>query len=110
MIIARIRRMGEGTVFSLSVHTSTGGTPGLDGGGYPMSEWWAGYPRSGWWGVVPQVWMVGQYPRSGSEGGTPGLDGGEEVPQVMKPTKGTHQKRKNFPDPADERVQMNPVE
>ena len=66
--------MGEGTVFSLSVHSSTGGgegtrsslgwggvpDPALDGGGYlvsgPGDTWsqvWGGVPglRPGGWGV-----------------------------------------------------------
>ena len=40
---ARIRRMGEGTVFSLSVHTQKGG-------GYPIQPWTGGGPRSRWGG------------------------------------------------------------
>ena len=43
---ARIRRMGEGTVFSLFVSPhldgGEGDTPGLDGGGYPRSGWSGG--------------------------------------------------------------------
>ena len=68
---ARIRRMGEGTVFSLFVssHLDPGGggvpQPGLDvGGGYPS-----------------QVWVVGGVPQPGLDGGggvpQSGLDGGE---------------------------------
>ena len=77
---ARIRRMEEGTVFSLFVssHLDIGvPQPGVDGwGGYPGQVWMVGgYPaRSRWWGRVPQpgldgrgypsqVWMVGgRYP------------------------------------------------
>ena len=87
---ARIRRMGEGTVFSLFV------SPHLDGGGGTLSQVWVGggtssqvrvggtsggYPvpglgstpsRSGWWGVP--------HPRSGGYP-IPGLDGGGIPPQ-----------------------------
>ena len=54
----RIRRMAKGTVFSLSVHTSTGegGVPGLvwmvGEGGYPSQVWMVGGgtpAKSGWW-------------------------------------------------------------
>ena len=66
---------GEGTVLSLSVHTSMGGggypVPGLDGGGvpHPRSGQEGGYPipgldggphpRSGQRGTPSQVWMGG---------------------------------------------------
>ena len=73
---ARIRRIGEGTVFSLFVrpHLDGGwGTPvrsgwwgvpypGLDGGGVPQPglDGGGGNPaRSGWWGGTSQVLMVG---------------------------------------------------
>ena len=71
---ARIRRMGEGTVFSLFVssHLDGGGRvpqPGLDGGGTPArSGWWGGGgtpARSAWWGGR------GTPARSGCWGGTP---------------------------------------
>ena len=79
---ARIRRMGEGNIFTLCV------SPHLDvGGGTPArSGWWGGgtLVRSGWWGYPSQVWMMGGtlarsgwwggYPRS-EVGGTPGLKG-----------------------------------
>ena len=54
LITARIRRMGECTVFSLSVHTATGG------GGYPhhRSGW---HPMSGW-GRCPIPCLDGGYP------------------------------------------------
>ena len=55
-ITTRIRRMGEGTVFSLFV------SPHLDGGGYPSQVWMVGG------GYPGQVLMVG--------GSQPGLDGG----------------------------------
>ena len=48
-------RMGEGTVLSLSVHTSTGGgypIPGL-GGGYPIPGPGGGYPIPGPGGGPP---------------------------------------------------------
>ena len=57
VITARIRRMVEGTVFSLFVSSHLHGgvpRPGLDGGGgTPVrSGWWGGTPtRSEWWGV-----------------------------------------------------------
>ena len=85
-----------------------GGTPGLDGGGYPRSGWW-GVPSPGWWGVS-HSWMVGstqvldgggvphprcgwwgvphprfgwwRYPRSGWWGGTSSQVWMVEVPQV----------------------------
>ena len=68
LITARIRRMGEGTVFSLFVspHLRGGGYPisGLGGGGvYPISGLGRGYPIPGLAGGVP-------HPRSG-QGGTP---------------------------------------
>ena len=99
---ARIRRMGEGTVFSLFVssHLDGGGRgypiPGLDRGGLPHPRSGPGgvpHPRSGlgeylipgldWGGVTPsQVWtggvphtpsQVGGYPRYPPP--QPGLDG-----------------------------------
>ena len=63
LITARIRRMGEGTVFSLAVHTSTGGRlPHLAEGGTP--------PRSRQGGTPSQVQM----------GGLPHLRSGQGVP------------------------------
>ena len=90
---ARIRRMREGTVFSLfiSSHLAGGGDPipglggylmpGLDGGGTPSQVWMGGYPipgldgrvphpRSGWEGTPSQVWM-GDTPSQVWTGGTP---------------------------------------
>ena len=62
---ARIRRMGEGTVFSLSVHTQ-GGVPGPGPGrGGPRS-------RSRWGESQVQV-KVGGYPVSDLGGWVPGL-------------------------------------
>ena len=89
LITARIRRMGEGTVFSLSVHTSK------MGGGYsvlpmgwrypiPGQDW--GYPNSGpRWGVPPsQVRRRGTPSQVQDRGGTPisGQDGGVHWSQV----------------------------
>ena len=69
---ARIQRMGEGNIFSLSTlvgggvtpphvcgwwvpHPRSGGVPHLRSGGYPL--------RSGWWGgTSSQVLMVGGTP------------------------------------------------
>ena len=58
LITARIRRMGEGTVFSLFV------SPHLDGGGgypvYPLPHDWMGYPPPhDWMGYPPphHDWM-----------------------------------------------------
>ena len=62
---ARIRRMGEGTVFSLSVHTSTGGgVPdlALDGRGTRSSLGWGGYPIQPWMGGYPIQPWTGGYP------------------------------------------------
>ena len=62
IITARIRRMGEGTVFNLSVHTSIG-----RGGGGFVPIWLA--DGEGGREVIPsQVWMGEGYP-------IPGLDG-----------------------------------
>ena len=92
ILTAHIRMMGEGTVFSLSVHTSTGGggrVPHLaDGGGTPSQVWTGGVPcpRSGQGvphlgnrgvphpaDVVPPspVWMGGGYPIQDQDGGVP---------------------------------------
>ena len=89
---ARIRRMGEGNIFSLSTLAGRG-VP------HPRSRWGGGvpHPRSGWWGYpVPglgwgggtpsQVWMVGGgYP-------VPGLDsgGGGNPSQVWMVGEVTH--------------------
>ena len=69
VITARIRRMGEGTVFSLSVHTSIGGggypIQGLDGArGYPI-------PDLDGWGTLSQVQMGGGLPLPRSRWGNP---------------------------------------
>ena len=65
---ARIRRMGEGTVFSLSVHTLTGGYPHL---------------RSGWGVPISQV-RIKDTPIPGQDGGRPipSLDEGVSPSQV----------------------------
>ena len=70
---ARIRRMGEGTVFSLFVSSHLGGVPqsGL-GGGVP-------HPKSGQ-GLYPIPGLAGGYP-------IPGL--GEGVPHRVPPRPGT---------------------
>ena len=61
VITARIRRMGEGNIFSLSTLAGMGGTPSqVWVGGTPSQVWVGGYPS--------QVW-TGGYP-------IPGLDGG----------------------------------
>ena len=70
-VTARIRRMGEGTFFSLSVHT-------CGGGGYPISGLrWGGYlvPCPGGY-PVPGLGGIPS-PRSGGGGGYPvsGLGG-----------------------------------
>ena len=106
IITARIRRMGEGTVFSLFVSSHLDGVgvpesgldgwggstparsgwwgvprPGLDGGGYPSQVWMIG-------GNPSQVWMVGGTQDTPSQvwmvGGVPqpGLDGGGYPSQV----------------------------
>ena len=103
IVIARIRRMTDRNVFTLSTisgggwggtpsHRSVGGggypVPGLDGGGYPSQVWMVegGYPS--------QVWMVEGTPARSGWGGTParsgwwkgtppprpGLDGGRVPP------------------------------
>ena len=117
LITARIRRMGEGTVFGLSVHTSTGREggypsqiwmvgggvlqPGLDGGGgggYPGQVWMVGGILARSWlggGYPSQVWMVegvGTTARSWWWGGgvlQPGLDGGGYPGQVLMVEGGT---------------------
>ena len=94
VINARVRRVTEGNVFTLSTISGGGGVPcprsvrgiphsGLNGGGGggtpARSGWWGGTPaRSGWWGeprpgldgggYPSQVWMVG-VPWSGLDGG-----------------------------------------
>ena len=71
---------GEGTVFSLSVHTSRGGrglVPGLDGGrgGARVT-----HPRSGLGGTLSQV-LIGGYPIPDPGGGYPiQLIGGCPIP------------------------------
>ena len=52
---ARIRRMGEGNIFSLFTLAGRGGT---------LSEvcWWGGTPSKVWGGTPTQVWMVGRVP------------------------------------------------
>ena len=94
VITARIRRMTEGNVFTLSIISGRGGTPSdvcgwgggtpsqvwMVGGRYPSQVWMVGggtlarsgwwgvpCPRSGWWGYPRQVWMMG--------GGTPARSG-----------------------------------
>ena len=88
LVTTCIRRMGEGTVFSLFVSPHLDGRgvsqPGHDGGGCPGHVWMVGggYASQVWmvgggipWpgldsgGYPSQVWMVG-------EGTQPGLDGG----------------------------------
>ena len=70
---ARIRRMGESTVFSLFV------SPHLDGGrGYPITGLDRGVPhhRSGQGGTPSQIWVGGTPARSGCwVGGTPARSG-----------------------------------
>ena len=75
--------MGEGTVFSLSVHTSTGGggTPFQVQMGvpHPRSRWGGGTPfqvqvgvpdpRSRWGGGTPTQVQAGRYPIPGPGGG-----------------------------------------
>ena len=69
IITARIRRMGEGTVFSLSVHTQEGGVPGR-GGGVPGPGRGGGSQvqfRGGTWSQVQggtQSQVGGGYPVS----------------------------------------------
>ena len=82
IITARIRRMGEGNIFTLCVspHLDQGGgalrhprsgwvgypIPGL-GGGTPSQVWMEGTPSQVWVGGTPsQVWVGGVlHPRSG---------------------------------------------
>ena len=72
---ARIRRMVEGTVFSLSVPTSTGGyLIWLMGGGYPIpgpDGWGGGYPIPGPDGAVNPILLIGGNLIPGIHGGTP---------------------------------------
>ena len=57
--------MGEGTVFSLSVHTSVGGgTPILPTGGYS-------HPARSGWGVPPSLVRMGDYPIPDQRWGVP---------------------------------------
>ena len=86
VITARIRRMGESTVFSLSVHTreggypvpGLGGVPGLRSGGIPSLRS-GGYPISGLrWGGYP-VPGLGGYPVSVPGGKVPGLRSGGDL-------------------------------
>ena len=77
IITARIRRMGEGTVFSLSVHTQggvpgpgpgSGGVPGPHRGGPRSRSRWGVYPVSGLGGSQVQGGgrgVLGQGPRGG---------------------------------------------
>ena len=64
--------MGEGTVFSLSVHTSTGG-----GGGVP-------HPRSGQGGTPSQVCMGGGTSSKIRMGCTHPADWGEGIPSKIR--------------------------
>ena len=76
-ITARIRRMGEGNIFTLCV------SPHLDGGGgvpHPRSAWGGvSHPRSGWGYPIPGLDGGGYPPWPGLDGITPspqpGLDG-----------------------------------
>ena len=75
-ITARIRRMGEGTVFSLFVSSHLGGgipQSGLGGVPHPKSGQGVPHPRSGWGeGYPSQVWPGGYpIPGLGRGGGTP---------------------------------------
>ena len=75
IITARIRRMREGTVFSLSFHTSMRGVGGyriLPIGGTPIpgQDWGYQYPRSGWGVSLSQVRIVG-IPIPGQDRGVP---------------------------------------
>ena len=56
LITARIRRMGEGNIFSLSTLAGRGGVP------CPRSVggWGVPHPRSWWGGTPSQIWMVGR--------------------------------------------------
>ena len=89
---ARIRRMGAGTVFSLSVLTLTGGhtpIPDLDGRGVPHLRSGWGYPFPGQDGRgTPFPGQTGGHPhlRSGQGGTTiPGQDGGYPHPRSGVP-------------------------
>ena len=79
IVTARIRRMTESNVFTLSTisgggvphHRSVGGgypIPGLDGEGYPSQIWMVGVPQPG----LDGRGYLGYPPR-------PGLDGGEHT-------------------------------
>ena len=68
LFTAHIRRMGEGTVFSLFV------SPHLGGGGTPVRSREVPHPRSGWGEGVPHPrsgWGVPQVPPTRSGWGTP---------------------------------------
>ena len=95
LITARIRRMGEGTVFSLSVHTRGGGVPGpgqgrggthskVQVGGSQVQVQVGGYLVSGPGGGGSQV-QLGGYPVSGA-GGTPSQVQGGTPSQVREGT------------------------
>ena len=74
-VTARIRRMGEGTVFSLFVspHLGGGGTPIRYRGGNPSQIWLGGvpHPRSRWGGVPPNQVRMESPPQPGQDGVPP---------------------------------------
>ena len=84
IITARIRRMREGNIFSLSTLMRREYSPPGDGGvPHPRSGWGVPHPRSGWEGTPFQVWMAGT-PLPGLDGDNPppllGLDAGTPPP------------------------------
>ena len=108
IVTARIRRMGEGTVFSLvfSPHLIGGGRYPSQVGGttpsqvwlgeegtpvrsrgvpHPSSSWGVPHPRFGWGDTPSQVWM-GRYPITRSGWGTPpDLERGTRIPGMGYP-------------------------
>ena len=75
IVTDRIRRIGEGNIFTLCVspHLNRGGTPSQvwNGGiGYhiPGLDKGVPHPRSGWWGVPPSQDWIGYPPPPTSTG------------------------------------------
>ena len=92
LITARIRRMGQGTVFSLSVHTSTGaGGGGVTGGQYPIpcpddkgrGDPIPGLGRKGGGDPIPGLGRKG-IPHPADWGGTPKQGRGYPPPPKLR--------------------------
>ena len=97
LFTARIRRMGEGIVFTgvcVCSHFGRGGYPDWLTGGYPLTSWcWGWVPHPSWWGYPSsqetgcgapcQDWVGYPLPLSGLDEGTPCPSGDRAAESVL---------------------------